>query len=81
MCWGWGGRCIKEAVPICSMCQEIILRLQLGKEGVPEMLPSGQFSAGTLFSSGRGWKALPGGWGRGGGSGPDQPTLTRRDGV
>lgn len=44
-------RYIKEGVLICCTCQEVILPFQLGTEGVPEMPLSGQFSAGTLFSS------------------------------
>lgn len=35
------------------VCQEVILPLQLGKGGVPEVPHSGQFSAGTLFPSHR----------------------------
>lgn len=56
--------------------------IQLGKEGVPEMPPSGQFSAGTWFPACRGQETLPGGMGAEEGAVlPDQPTLTGRGGA
>lgn len=51
------------------------------EEGIPEVPTSEQFSVGTLFPMCRVQKALPGDWGEGRGSSPDQPILTGRCGV